>query len=406
MADQLSNDLASLKIQRDAEPEGGGPLRTILVTAVVVVALGGAYFLGRPYVEAKVFKAEVAATEIALVSPAQASIELTATGYVVPQRTSKVGAKVTGRIMKLPVAEGDRVKAGSLIALLDDVDQRSGIAAATARVFAAEARTQAARANLAETKLQADRQRGLAERGAAPKAAADDLDARARALEESVRAAEAEVRSAQAEVKTLEITLQNMQILAPISATVIAKPAQIGEMVGPSTGPIVELADFDSLLVEADVPESRLHRVKLGGPTEVVLDAFPSRRHRGEVADIVPRVNRAKASVTVKVRLIDAAEGVLPDMSARVSFLEKALDEATLKEPPKLIIPGSAITERGGGKVIFVLEGDRVRMIPVTLGPPFGSGFELTKGPGAGTRVVKDPPAQLTDGERIKEKNP
>jgi HlyD family secretion protein len=88
-----------------------------------------------------------------------------------------------------------------------------------------------------------------------------------------------------------------------------------------------------------------------------------------------------------------------------VSFLTQALDPKAMQEPPKLVVPGSAVVDRGGAKIVYVLEGDHVKVVPVTVGAPFGSGFELVSGPGAGTRLVKDPPAQLGDGQHIKERN-
>ena len=87
----------------------------------------------------------------------------------------------------------------------------------------------------------------------------------------------------------------------------------------------VEIADFTTLMVETDVPEQRLHQVKMGGPAEIVLDAFPNRRYRGKAVEVTPKVNRAKATVTVKVAFVDENEGVLPDMAARVSFLSGEL---------------------------------------------------------------------------------
>jgi multidrug efflux pump subunit AcrA (membrane-fusion protein) len=165
----------------------------------------------------------------------------------------------------------------------------------------------------------------------------------------------------------------------------------------------IELADFTSLAVETDVPEGRMHLVALDRPCEIVLDAFPDRRYRGRVTEIVPKVNRAKATVTVKVKFVDDVAGVLPDMSARVSFLQAELDAAKLKEPPKTVVPRSAVAEREGGKVVFVVEDGAVRMVPIELGPEFGDGFELAHGPDPGTKVVADPPADLRDGQKIKE---
>jgi len=94
----------------------------------------------------------------------------------------------------------------------------------------------------------------------------------------------------------------------------------------------------------------------------------------------------------------------LPDMAARVSFLNQALDPQAMKEPPKIVVPSSALAERAGGKVVFVVEEDAVRMVPVKLGPSFGRGFELVEGPRPGTRLVASPPDTLADGQRIKEK--
>jgi multidrug efflux pump subunit AcrA (membrane-fusion protein) len=166
----------------------------------------------------------------------------------------------------------------------------------------------------------------------------------------------------------------------------------------------VNLADFATLVVEADVSEARLHLVKAGGPAEIVLDAFPQRRLRGKALAVLPRVNRAKATVTVRVGFTDEPQGVLPEMAARVSFLSAALDAESIKQPPKTIVPGSAVTERAGAKVVFMAEDGRARMRSIEVGPAFGNGFELVRGPAPGARLIKDPPSELTDGQRIKER--
>lgn len=411
MADQLSSDLASLRINRETEPKGRGPLASIAV-AVVVVALGvGAWTFGSKYVEANVFKREVAITEITMTSPAQASVDLTTTGYVTPQRASQVAAKVYGKVTKVLVKQGQRVNEGDVLLELDPVDQQAAIASADARVAAARARVAASRAGQSAAARQAKRARSLAEGEVGSKATAEDLEAQVDSLAEQVRAAEAEVRAAQAEVAALRVGLKNLTLTAPISGTVLSKPPEVGENLGmmatglSAAGGTIEIADLTTLAVETDVPEQRLHLVQLGRPAEIVLDAFPSKRYRGKAIELLPRLNRAKATGTVKVAFVDAAEGVLPDMSARVSFLTKELDEATLKEPAKLVVPGGAVAERNGAKVVFVIEGDRVRMTPIQIAAPNAGGFEIVGGPGAGTRVVRDPPADLADGQPIKEKS-
>lgn len=424
MADQLSNDLASLRIDRDeTAPRSHWPRRLIVLVLLVGAGLAG-YRLGVPYLEAQVFKTEIEVTEISMVSPAQAQVNLTATGYIVPQRTSAVGSKVPGTLAKLYVKQGDAVEEGQVLAELDPRDDnaaigaaQSRVAAARARATSAEAQAQTRQAELEEVRIQATRERRLADQGASARGVADDLEARVKSLEQAVAAAQSAAKAAAAEsgalgaeVNALKVGKGNLTLVAPISGTVMNKPPQLGEYIGPQPPGIsvdmggFELADFSSNVVEADVPEARLHLVRVGGPTEIVLDAYPSKRFRGKVKEITPKVDRAKATVMVRVEFVDDREGVLPEMSARVSFLSAELDEKAVKDPPKKIVPKDALAERSGAKVVFVVEGDRVRMTPVRVGPAFAGGFVLERGPRAGTRLVVSPPATLGDRQRVKEK--
>jgi HlyD family secretion protein len=403
MADQLSSDLASLRIDRDAPPPGGGLVKKLVVAAVVLGAIAGAYAYGAPAVEARLFKTEVTVTEISRLSPAQASIDLTASGYVVPERTAKVGAKLVGRITKRTVKEGDAVKAGQVLFELDPADQQSAVTSARAKAMAAEARAKAAKANVMEVKVQLERTQKLVESGSVGRAQAEDLSARLAALDEAAHAAEAEAKAAGTEIGVAAVGLRNLSIVAPIDGTVVGKPVELGDVVSP-TDALAQLVDLSSLVVEVDVPEARLFAAKKSAPCEIVLDSAPDKRFRGEVLEITPRVNRSKATVVVKVKFVDRAEIAFPDMAARVSFLAKAIEEKALKEPPKTVIPASAVVDRAGGKVVFAVESGKVRMLPVTLGAPFGEGFEIKDGPPPGTKVVKNPPATLADGQAVKER--
>jgi HlyD family secretion protein len=407
MTDQLSTDLASLRISRDDQREPA-PRRfawgRMVVVVVVLVGLGAGYWFGKPAIEAKIFRTEVDLTEIAVVSPAQAAVDLTSTGYVIPQTVAKVGAKVVGRISKVNIKEGQKVKAGDVLFELDPTDPKSLVTSAQAKVAAAHARALTARANHAEIDQQAKRQKKLVESGSVSSSTADDLVARAAALEAAVKAADAETAAAQAEVTALSVNLKNMIIAAPIDGTAITKPATLGDVVSPQ-GTLVELADFESLLIETDVPEGRMGLVKEKGPCEVILDTAPSKRYRGVVVEVSPRMNRSKATGTAKVKLLDKPERLSPEMSARVSFLTKELKESDLKEAPKKIVPQAALVDRGGSKAVFVVEGNKVKLVTVTVGAPFGTGFELTDGPAAGTRVVRDPPKSLADGQSVKERS-
>jgi HlyD family secretion protein len=406
MTDSLSDDLASLRIDRGAPPPSSRGGRWVVALGVFVgVALVVRAAL--PELEARVFRPQIGTTEVASVAPTGVTVRVTSTGYVTPQRTAKVAAKVVGRVASVRVREGESVREGQPLFELETADVESAIASARARAAAAMARVAAAKATLAEAATQAERQARLASAGAVPVATADDLAARVRSLEAQARAQEAEVAAAEAEVRALVITRGNYRVIAPMDGTILTKPAQVGDVVNPGmTGPLVELADFASLLVETDVPEGRLGLIAPEAPCEIVLEALPGERFRGRVVDVGPRLNRSKATAMVKVAFEAIPARIRPEMSARVSFLDRPLDAAQLHATAKVVVPGSAVAERAGRRVVFVLEGDRVRETPVELGEPIGSGFELLSGPRFGTRLVKDPPTALRDGQAIKEKTP
>lgn len=403
MADQLSSDLASLRIQRDENPDLRSNRARWLVGGVVIVAVLVVIVPVWQLFGARVFKTDVDVTEIRLVSPAQAQIQVTSSGFVAARSESKVGARLSGRVAEVLVKEGDTVTLGQVLVRLDDADAKMAIAAARARAAAARARIEAAVATQSETRRTFEREKGLLEKGASLRSTVEDLENRTQSLDQSANAARADASAAWAELSQLELNLEYMTITAPIAGVVVSDPVDVGELVGPATAPVIELADFTTLVVETDVPEARLGLVTRGGPAEIVLDAYPTVRHRGRVAELSPKVNRAKATVVVRVEFVDPIEGVLPDMAARVSFLRAELDAEAVKQPPKLFVPESAIVEQGGETFVFRIDDGKARRERVTLGPAMTGGFELVDGPGDGTRVIADPPSAIDDGYPVRE---
>jgi RND family efflux transporter MFP subunit len=179
----------------------------------------------------------------------------------------------------------------------------------------------------------------------------------------------------------------------------------VGDVITPfssalgSQAAVVTMADMSTLEVEADVSESAVGKVRLDQPCEIQLDALPDARFRGVVARMVPTVDRAKATVTVKVRFIDKDPRVLPEMSAKVAFLSQEL-------PPELrtrrtVIDPGAIVERNGRRVVYVVREDRAVETPIEVGDKLGDWIEVTKGVEAGIKVVANPSEKLHDGDRI-----
>lgn len=404
VADNLTSDLASLRIDRKERPARGPlGLGRVAVVVVVLAAVVGAGVVGYPRIEATIFKTEVTTGSVTLVSPVEASIKVTSTGYVVPQTASNVGAKVPGRVAVVHVKEGQQVEKDAVLVELEDADAKSATASAESRVATARALVGVAIANLEEIDIEVKREKKLVEKGASPAAKLENLEAKRRALAASVAAAHASVNSAMTEVETLRVGLDDRVIKAPIGGTIVNKPVEAGELVG-AGAPVARIADFASMLVETDVPEGRLHQVSAGTPCEIVLDAYPTKRYRGEAVEIGKRVDRAKATVIVKVKFLDDMAGVLPDMSARVSFLSAALSKQASEQPAKLVVPKDAVVERDGAKVVFVLQDGIAKRVIVQVGEPVGEGLELVDGPSAGARVITNPPVTLRDGQAIKQK--
>jgi HlyD family secretion protein len=423
--DQLSHDLASLKIDRGAPPAGSRWPRLVAALVVLAVLVGAGYAFGYRKLRSSLATPEVQIGEVALISPVQSQVQLTATGYVVALIYAKVASKVPGRIAEIFVEEGQTIEKGSRVARLEDIDFKTQLATARARAASARARTAVSRASLTEIKVQIERERPMVEKGVTAKATLDDLEARRGSAEATVHASEAEAMAADADVKALEVQLGSYEIITPISGTVVDKLVKVGEGVSPGFGTpgVIEVIDLTSLVVEVDVPEGRLSQVAVDAPCEVVLDAYPTRRYRGAVKELGRRVNRSKATVPVKIRFVDLADGhpvpgaaqepgepagarkpeILPDMAARVSFLTAAIDPATLNTPPKLTVPASAVVQRNGRDVVFVLDEGEVRQTAVALGAASGDGRELVTKLPPGTKVVLDPPADLGDGQKVKE---
>lgn len=423
--DQLSHDLASLKIDRNPRPVGTRRWpRLVGGLAVLAVLVAAGYAFGYRRLRSSLSTPEIKTGEVELISPVQSQVQLTATGYVVALVYAKVASKVPGRIAEIFVEEGQTIEKGARVAQLEDVDFKTQLATARARAASARAKVAVARASLTEIRVQIERERPMVAKGITAQATVDDLEARRGSADAAIHAAEAEAMAADADVKALEVQLGSYEIITPISGTVVDKLVKVGEGVSPGFGTpgVIEVIDLTSLVVEVDVPEGRLSQAVVDAPCEIVLDAYPTRRYRGAVKEIGRRVNRSKATVPVKIRFVDLVDGrpvpggksepgagkpeILPDMAARVSFLAAAIDPKTLDTPPKLIVPSGAVVQRNGRDVVFIVDEGEVRMTPVALGAAEGNGRELVTKLPAGTKVVLDPPADLGDGEKVKENKP
>ena len=350
---------------------------------------------------------EVATGRVVFAYPSARYVSLEATGYVVARRKAAVASKGTGRLEWLGVAEGSVVKAGTIIARLESRDVEANLAAAQANAAVAAAAIESARADKAAADLNFWRMQKLYPQHYVSTVMYEDAQTRVLHARAALASAEASYRASQANVDYARDSVENTRIRAPFDGVVIARAANVGDIVTPMSsaadakGAVAVMADMSSLEVDADVAESSLSGLQVGQPCDIALDAFPQKRFRGKVSAIVPTVKRASATVTAKVAFLETVPGILPDMSARVSFLTHTVNDAD--ERPVLAVNPAAITHRDGQEVVFVRWPDQhVARMPVTSGPLLGD-VQQVDGSNlhVGDVVVLDPPARLRDGELI-----
>lgn len=388
-------DLSGLRISRGKkDQDGGNPGLKVIGGVVLLLVLGAGYVLLRSTL-APIPEVEVASA--ALTFPSQANAVLTASGYVVAQQKAAVASKGTGRLEYLGVQEGDKVKKGQVIGRLEDRD----VAAALVK---ARADLEVARADSEDAARSLDRERKLFASGLASRADLDAADARFKQVQASIGSAEAGVTGA-------EVALDNTLIRAPFDGTVLTKDANVGEVVAPfgaasnSRGAVVTMADMTSLEVEADVSESNITRVKIGQPTDIVLDAYPEVRYQGYVSKIVPTADRAKATVLTKVRFKARDDRVLPEMSAKVAFLSRELDAASSEQKPVLTVPFSSVVSKDGRETVLLVRDNIVSEIPVSIGARLGDRIEIKEGLTERDQVVLHPFPGLSSSTKVKIKS-
>lgn len=448
-AESRRADLASLRIARvdessSANRKGASRWGQLFwLMSVVLAAAAG-------YVCAGQSGRSAATVDIVRVRAATAAPvgSLTATGYLQALRRTSIGFKMSGRLSERLVDEGDRVRAGQVLARLECREQKAALArqqAALDQARAALAELEAgfrkeeiekARWALDEAlaaQVRADqdlvRARDLYARKAAAKSALDEGEAASRGAKaavegarhqlemmrsgmrpEQIAAARAQVKQAEALLDLTRTQLDETELRAPFPGTILEKRVEQGAMLlfgGPpgassNAAEVFTLADLSEMEAEVDIAEASLFQVKEGQPAEVLADAVPDRKYTGTVSKVLPRANRQKAIVPVKVRLADPDEQLRPDMSVKVSFLEKKAEPR--QGPAPLRIPSAAVRDRGGAKVVFLVREGRTELRVVELGKEQGSEVEVLRGLAQGDPIVANPGPDLAEGARVQEK--
>jgi len=396
----LKGDLASLKIDR-SRPRRSPWRWPLLLLLPVVLVLAALYALRAKQAFSAPEVETVAASVTRDVEPSAGTPILTASGYVVARREAVVSSKIQGRLSDLRVEEGSEVKKGDVLARLESSDY-------DASVLRAKAAVQRAEADLQEQERQLRLTAQLAKENVLSESERDAAQSR-------VRIAEAALAQAQADLAFALAQLQNTVIKAPFSGVVVKKMAEVGESVAPippgvnistSSGAIVALADLATLEVEADVAEANVAKIGNGQPAEVTVEAIPNRRYHAVLRQVIPTADRTKATVMVKVTILDKDEDLKPEMSAKVTFLEPEKEEkaATVAAEPVVLVPRETVATRQGQQTVFLVREGRAVARPVVLGTERLGQVVVREGLAGGEVLVVRPPDDLEDGSMVRVK--
>ena len=366
--------------------------------------------------EAEVARAQ-AAVEQAQAGSAQAEAWLAQAQDGIPQAAAEVTAgeaavqtaaarQAEAQIMLDDASRRQRIdtvllQSGTIEANRAD-DRQTEVRLGQARLTAAE---QAAKEALARVGVAKARAAGSA--SAVRVAAAQATSARA-----GQSAAAAALQAAQARVQTLRARLDDHYLRAPFAGVVTERIAEEGEIVAPlsvggtqAKGAIVTVVESASLQAEVDVAETHLPRIKAGGRARISVDALPGEVFPGKVQRLLPRVDRAKATVKVRVEFRAIDPRFLTDMAVRVKFLppEAPAGAEENSQPDPISVPAAALVTHAGQSCVWTLSGNRVQRVPVTVGARHGDRVGISAGLEEGAAVVAEGAAALRrDGQRVR----
>lgn len=400
--------LSQLKIDHSARPLASATPRWPWLAggALLVAATVGFVLLRGPgAVEIQVAQAR------SVGAAAAGSSVLDASGYVVARRQATVSSKVTGKVTDVLIEEGQQVKAGQVLARIDDSNARASLSLAQAQSTAARAALSEVRVQLADAERQLNRTRELAEKKLVAQSSLDTAQATVDGLKARLDSVQSNAVVAEKSAAVQGQLLEDTVIRAPFDGVITQKNAQPGEMISPlsaggagtRTG-IGTLVDMDSLEVEVDVNENFINRVKTGQPVTAKLNAYPDWSIPAEMIAVIPTADRSKATVRVRIGLNAKDPRILPDMGARVSFLQEsaAKPEPAAPAKPTVTVPAAAVLTQDGSSAVFVVQGETVERRAVQVGIATNDGLTILSGLSGGETLAVTALDKLGDETVIK----
>ena len=398
-------DLGKLRIDRTQTGASDGQRRALVwvlalaVVALVFVAAVFLYLRGSGGTDVRVARAEVS-------GGGGGGVGITANGYVVARTHASVSSRISGRLATLVVEEGSVVRRNQVLAQIENAEYAAALSQAEADSLRIDAQLREAEATRDQIRRDLARSKELLARNLEPRRTVEDLESQLAGAEARVGVQRAQVASGKAAIAYARANYENTFIRAPFDGTVLRKDAEVGEVVAPvatggglTRGAVVTMADLKTLEVEVDVNEAYIAQIRDDQPTRIVLDAYPSASFGGKVRQIVPTADRQKATVQVKVSITDRDPRILPEMGARVEFLD-SVSTAT-DAPTRVFVPAEAVRTEGANTVVWVVRDGRASRVTIEAGPVSGGRREVRSGLSGGETVVVGPATGLADGDKV-----
>jgi RND family efflux transporter MFP subunit len=414
-------DLSKLRINRDDPPPAVkralGRVLWLVAAAVVVFAVVVVAARRGGGVPVQVVTVSATTGGTGSVGGGSGAVAVVANGYVVARTKAAVSAKIPGRLAVLNVSEGSEVQKGDIIARLDNADYAAAVGQAEADVASAKATLIEAQSDRDQMQRDYVRVRDIHAQNPNLVSPQDveNADSRARQADARFGAQSARVDAAAAGLRVAQANLENTYIRAPFSGTVLRKEAEVGEVVAPSVGggltrgAVVTMADLATLEVEVDVNEAYIARIQSGQQARITLDAYPDTAFRGAVRQIIPTADRQRATVQVKVAILDRDPRILTEMGAKVEFLQAArpavAGAAQPVERPRIIVPAEAVRSENGRDVVWIVRDGRLQSRDVDAGPVSGNFREIRSGLSGGEQLLVGGVETPKTGQRVKPNN-
>ncbi len=397
-------DLSKLTLNKSAPQAAVASRRKKRLLKWILIGVAAAIAVGALVARRATAPTEVELSSVTTAYPTQGYTLLNATGRVVAAKKAAVSTKATGRLEFLGVQEGSKVKAGEVIARLEALDVNATKDQARAGGTAARANLEQGRAELIDAEAQFKRQQELFDKKFVSAAVLDAAKARMDRAKATIASLNAAIGVADAQTRAAGVSVSQTLIRAPFDGVILTKNANVGDIITPfssaagSIGAVVTMADMSTLEVESDVAEGSIGKIVVGAPAEITLEALPEARLLGEVSRIVPTVDRAKATVLVKVSFVERDPRILPDMSAKVAFLKQKPTDADRKAV--IVVRKETLVERDGKSFVYVLNDKNVKLTAVSKAREIGDTVEVS-GVKNGDKVVLKPSEKLQDGAAV-----